>query len=137
MDIGAAVRRRRKDLGLTLQQVVDLMDMEFDTGNLSRAERGQQEFTRKSLESVARALQTTVAALYGEEDHQQVRVSLQELIDQPHRPADFWSVENILRDLSTDDLRDMVEKITSSLPADEQLDLAQKLIQRARASHHK
>lgn len=137
MDIGAAVRRRRKDLGLTLQQVVDLMDMEFDTGNLSRAERGQQEFTRKSLESVARALQTTVAALYGEEDHQQVRVSLQELIDQPHRPADFASVENILRDLSTDDLRDMVEKITSSLPADEQLDLAQKLIQRARSSHHK
>lgn len=64
--IGAAVRQRRKQMGLTLQQVVDKTEGQIDTGGLSRAERGEQQFAMKTLECVAEALDTTVAQLFNQ-----------------------------------------------------------------------
>lgn len=72
MKIGDVVRQRRKQLGLTLQETVARMDLEHDTGNLSKAERGEQQFALKTLESVARALNTTIPELYRHVDGHQI-----------------------------------------------------------------
>lgn len=129
MEIGAAVRKRRKDLGFTLQQVVDRMDMEFDTGNLSRAERGQQEFTRKSLESVAKALETTVADLYGVKASQPLAPS-----PGPEIVMESPAIDELRKNWSTESIRDLVDQLTKELSPDDQLELAAQILQNARGS---
>lgn len=64
--IGEIIKRRRKELGYTLQGVIDRMDFEYDTGNLSRLERGLQKYSEELLISLAKALDTTVSELYAE-----------------------------------------------------------------------
>jgi transcriptional regulator with XRE-family HTH domain len=137
MEIGAAVRKRRKDLGLTLQQVVDRMDMEFDTGNLSRAERGQQEFSRRSLESVAKALETTVSDLYagGSVGETPLPSGLNEttMMQIPVKRPVPEAIRDLQR-LPTESIRDLVDQLTRELPPDDQLELAAEILQRARGS---
>lgn len=58
--LGAEIRRRRKALGMTLE---DLSDIE-NAGNLSKVERGQLGIRGDKLASIAQRLQCSVSDLY-------------------------------------------------------------------------
>ena len=62
MSVGKEIRRRRKALKLTLEDMAYRLDS--DTGNLSRMERGQQGASEAMLHKVAHVLGYTVADLF-------------------------------------------------------------------------
>lgn len=62
MPLGQALRKRRKALGLTLQQLATRISA--DTGNLSRIERGEQGLSEAMLRRLCTALDCTPAFLY-------------------------------------------------------------------------
>ncbi|HEY3327222.1 MAG TPA: amino-acid N-acetyltransferase [Novimethylophilus sp.] len=62
MPLGQALRKRRKALGLTLQELAKRV--EADTGNLSRIERGAQGLSEAMLRRLCAALDCTPAFLY-------------------------------------------------------------------------
>jgi amino-acid N-acetyltransferase len=64
MSLGEAIRKRRKALGLTLQQLAETTGA--DTGNISRIERGQQGLSEAMLSKLCHALDCSAAALYAE-----------------------------------------------------------------------
>lgn len=67
MKVGSAIRRRRKTLKLTLEQVVDRIEQvggKTDTGNLSRIETGKQGATEEMLRLIAQALGCSVADFF-------------------------------------------------------------------------
>jgi len=64
MSLGAAIRKRRKALGLTLQELAQ--NTGADSGNLSRIERGTQGVSEAMLHRLCAALQCTPAMLYAQ-----------------------------------------------------------------------
>ena len=64
MSLGKALRKRRKALGLTLQQLAAKTDA--DTGNLSRIERGEQGLSESMLFKLCAALDCSPAHLYAQ-----------------------------------------------------------------------
>lgn len=62
-DLGYAVRSVRKSQNMTLAQLADQLE-DYDAGNLSRFERGQQKISITKLERLAKALGVTVSYLY-------------------------------------------------------------------------
>ncbi|WP_442108228.1 S24 family peptidase [Pseudomonas sp. NUPR-001] len=58
MDIGQRIREARKAKGLTLEALANQVDT--DTGNLSRLERGKQGVSRELLSKIMAALDLTV-----------------------------------------------------------------------------
>jgi len=62
MPLGEALRKRRKALGLTLQELARRVDA--DTGNLSRIERGAQGLSEAMLRRLCAALDCSPAYLY-------------------------------------------------------------------------
>jgi len=62
MPLGQAIRKRRKSLGLTLQELARRVDA--DSGNLSRIERGEQGLSEAMLRRLCVALDCTPAFLY-------------------------------------------------------------------------
>lgn len=62
MPLGEALRKRRKALGLTLQELAKRVDA--DSGNLSRIERGAQGLSEAMLRRLCAALDCTPAFLY-------------------------------------------------------------------------
>src|SRR5690606_38126021 len=62
MHIGAAIRHMRETLQLKLEMVA--LDAGFDPGNLSRIETGRQNPSVPRLESIAKAMDVSVADLY-------------------------------------------------------------------------
>jgi amino-acid N-acetyltransferase len=62
MSLGQAIRKRRKALGLTLQELAKRVDA--DSGNLSRIERGAQGLSEAMLRRLCAALDCTPAFLY-------------------------------------------------------------------------
>lgn len=66
MKIGEVIRRRRKALNLTLEQVA--LAAETDAGNLSRVERGVQSPSFEAVDLIAKALGTSASALFAESD---------------------------------------------------------------------
>lgn len=67
MTIGQEIRRRRKALKWTLEQLVERMeqlDSKTDTGNLSRIETGKQGASEEMLRKIAQALGCTVSELF-------------------------------------------------------------------------
>lgn len=66
MPIGLSIRKRRKELGLTLQTLAKAVDA--DSGNLSRIERGVQGVSEPLLRRICTALDCTPAYLYAESD---------------------------------------------------------------------
>ncbi len=66
MPLGNALRKRRKALGLTLQQLAAKTDA--DTGNLSRIERGEQGLSESMLFKLCAALDCSPAFLYAQSE---------------------------------------------------------------------
>lgn len=69
MKVGTAIRRRRKALKLTLEQVVDRIEQaggKTDTGNLSRIETGKQGVVEETLRLLAQALGCSPADFFVE-----------------------------------------------------------------------
>jgi len=64
MNIGHVIRRRRNAKKFTLEQFAAMIDS--DAGNLSRVERGLQNYTPAMLTAIADALGTTVSDLAAE-----------------------------------------------------------------------
>ena len=64
MSIGNAIRKRRKALNLTLQELAKLVDA--DSGNLSRIERGTQGVSEAMLMRLCAALDCSAAYLYSQ-----------------------------------------------------------------------
>lgn len=62
MSVGTEIRKRRKALGWTLEELAGRVDS--DTGNLSRIERGRQGANDELLRKIARALGCGIADLY-------------------------------------------------------------------------
>lgn len=62
--IGQIVRKLRKERKLTLQQLADQID-DYDAGNLSRFERGEQGVQSDKLKQIASALGTSVSKIHG------------------------------------------------------------------------
>lgn len=62
MKVGAEIRRRRKALKWTLEELANRVDS--DTGNLSRVETGKQGASEEVLRKIAHALGCTVADLF-------------------------------------------------------------------------
>lgn len=67
--IGTAIRKQRKTLGLTLQQLATKIG--GDSGNLSRIERGEQGVTEAMLHKISAALNCTPAFLYSQQEYAQ------------------------------------------------------------------
>ena len=67
--IGTAIRKQRKILGLTLQQLAAKIG--GDSGNLSRIERGEQGVTEAMLHKISAALNCTPAFLYSQQEYAQ------------------------------------------------------------------
>ncbi len=66
MSLGQAIRKRRKALGFTLQQLSGQVGA--DSGNLSRIERGAQGVSEPMLRKLCAALKCTPAFLYNQAD---------------------------------------------------------------------
>ena len=66
MSIGSAIRKRRKSLQLTLQQLAQQVGT--DSGNLSRIERGSQGVSESMLRKLCTALDCSPAALYAQSE---------------------------------------------------------------------
>jgi transcriptional regulator with XRE-family HTH domain len=64
MTIGALLKKRRVERGLTLEAVA--LEAGTDPGNLSRIERDAQQPSAPLLKKLAQALGVTMAALYAE-----------------------------------------------------------------------
>lgn len=64
MKIGQVIRKHRRAMGQTLESLAALAGT--DAANLSRVERGLQNYTPDGIAALAEALQTTVAALIAE-----------------------------------------------------------------------
>lgn len=62
MKVGSEIRRRRKALKWTLEELANRVDS--DTGNLSRVETGKQGASEEMLRKIAHALGCTVADLF-------------------------------------------------------------------------
>lgn len=62
MKVGDEIKRRRKALKLTLEDMVDRVGS--DTGNLSRIENNKQGVTEEMLKKIAHALGCSVSDLY-------------------------------------------------------------------------
>jgi phage repressor protein C with HTH and peptisase S24 domain len=62
MDIGAEIRRRRKALKWTLQDLEARTGI--DNGNLSRLERGTQKYSQDTIEKIAAAFEITLSQLF-------------------------------------------------------------------------
>ena len=60
--IGGAIRKRRKDLGMSLEDLADASDLSF--AHLSCVERGKSRISADRLYWVALALKTTVSTFY-------------------------------------------------------------------------
>ncbi|HMZ77855.1 MAG TPA: helix-turn-helix transcriptional regulator [Rhodocyclaceae bacterium] len=63
-ELGGALRRRRKELGLTLSSLADIL--QIDAGQLSRFERAEFKRASRNLQKVAIFLQIPVAKETGE-----------------------------------------------------------------------
>ncbi|KFB66659.1 helix-turn-helix transcriptional regulator [Candidatus Accumulibacter vicinus] len=64
MKIGQVIRKRRRDLKMTLETLA--ANAGTDAAGLSRVERGLQNSTPNGLAAIAEALGTTVATLFAE-----------------------------------------------------------------------
>jgi amino-acid N-acetyltransferase len=64
MSLGEAIRKRRKSLGMTLQQLAERVTA--DTGNLSRIERGEQGLSESMLLKLCAALDCSPSLLYAQ-----------------------------------------------------------------------
>lgn len=62
MQIGKVIRALRNERGLSLESLA--FDAGTDASNLSRVERGLQQLSEEGMKSVAKALGTSVAAMY-------------------------------------------------------------------------
>lgn len=62
MSLGEEIRRRRKELKLSQQELGKLVGL--DSGNISRIERNKQGLTQETLRKTARALQCEVHELF-------------------------------------------------------------------------
>lgn len=62
MQIGKVIRALRNERGLSLEALA--FDVGTDASNLSRVERGVQQLTEDGLRAIAKALGTSVAAMY-------------------------------------------------------------------------
>jgi len=62
MQIGKVIRALRNERGLSLESLA--FDAGTDASNLSRVERGVQQPTEEGLRAIARALGTSLAAMY-------------------------------------------------------------------------
>ncbi|MDD2834279.1 MAG: amino-acid N-acetyltransferase [Methylotenera sp.] len=78
MHIGKLIRRKRKSLSLTLQQLASKINS--DAGNLSRMERGELGISEALLRKVAAALGSTPALLYAESEYLQPQDSSAETL---------------------------------------------------------
>lgn len=67
MPLGSNIRKRRKALKLTLEDMAHRIN--WDTGNLSRLERGTQGTSQDRLRQIAAVLGCTIADLYQEESN--------------------------------------------------------------------
>lgn len=59
MKIGEIFKRRRKELGMTQQELA--LSVGWDAGNISRVERGEQQITEDRIFAIARALNLQLA----------------------------------------------------------------------------
>lgn len=66
-EIGERIAKRRKDLGLTLAGLGDLVGM--SEASISRIEGGHQRVAVEALPAFAKALETTMSALLGEKSN--------------------------------------------------------------------
>ncbi len=62
MQIGKVIRALRTERDLSLESLA--FDADTDASNLSRVERGLQQLSEDGLQNVAKALGTSVAAMY-------------------------------------------------------------------------
>lgn len=71
MHIGKIIKRRRLALDLTQEQLATLA--EVATSNVSRLERGRQNYTPDMLGVIAKALGTTASELLNESENDEAR----------------------------------------------------------------
>lgn len=91
MNIGHVIRRRRNAKKFTLEQFAAMIDS--DAGNLSRVERGLQNYTPTLLSAVAAALGTTVSDLAAEAELPE----LPEVSEEPPRDMTEREERDLLR----------------------------------------
>jgi SOS-response transcriptional repressor LexA len=61
--IGEVIRQIRKDKGLTIAEVADLIPG-YDAGNLSRFERGEQDIAKDKLNFLSKILNISISNIY-------------------------------------------------------------------------
>lgn len=61
--IGEVIRLIRKDKGLTIAEVADLIPG-YDAGNLSRFERGEQDIAKDKLDALSAILNVSISNIY-------------------------------------------------------------------------
>lgn len=69
MNIGDAIRHLRREQGATLEKIA--LAAGTDAANLSRIERGKQQFTPEMIARIAKALGVPVSTLYSRIEQEQ------------------------------------------------------------------
>lgn len=110
--IGQAVRFLRKEKKLTLQQLADAVT-DYDAGNLSRFERGDQGISETKLKEICDALITTVSELY----------ALVEGRSQGLKLGPFSLLVSNKPPTTAKELYDQIEARIDNLPEDEKIRL--------------
>ena len=80
--LGARIKARRKELGLSQEALAELVNM--DTPNLSNIERGKRFMTAETLERIAQALKTSERELFDfseQEPQKYYRSDIQKYLD--------------------------------------------------------
>ena len=80
--LGARIKARRKELGLSQEALAELVNM--DTPNLSNIERGKRFMTAETLERIAQALKTNERELFDfseQEPQKYYRSDIQKYLD--------------------------------------------------------
>lgn len=91
MDIGQNIRKARKAKGLTLEALANQVDT--DTGNLSRLERGLQGASQDLLKKIMTALDMTIAHNQPPDDgHSNVQMALQPSRAPKEYPLISWVI---------------------------------------------
>ena len=103
MNIGQRIKQRRKELGLTADQLGEMLGKNRAT--IYRYENGEIEsLPIEIIKSIADFLQTTPADLMGWEEVQKNNDTLSDIIVRMRNDADFFSVVETLYNLDSEKL---------------------------------
>ena len=118
--LGARIKARRKELGLSQEALAELVNM--DTPNLSNIERGKRFMTAETLERIAQALKTSERELFDFSEHEPekyYRSDIQKYLDTQKADIDRTNSEKAIFEKVTGDAKVEIQQSMIDREADQ------------------